>query len=111
MNLHERVLSVLACKFVDDVIFGAPLTVTKDLITSFNIKIVACGQQCVKAHNFYDVPKEMGIFKEIGSPSKLTTEVIVDRILQQRMAFESKFKKKAAAEERYNKEKGFVEEM
>lgn len=32
MNLHERSLSVLACRYVDEVIIGAPWEVTKDLV-------------------------------------------------------------------------------
>lgn len=34
MNLHERVLSVLACKYVNEVVIGAPYDVTKELIVS-----------------------------------------------------------------------------
>ena len=37
LSLHERVLMVLACKYVDDVIIGCPYQVSKDLITSLNI--------------------------------------------------------------------------
>lgn len=29
MNLHERVLSVLGCKYVDDVLIDAPYLITK----------------------------------------------------------------------------------
>eukprot|EP00246_Nothoceros_aenigmaticus_P006724 TRINITY_DN1985_c0_g1_i2.p1 TRINITY_DN1985_c0_g1~~TRINITY_DN1985_c0_g1_i2.p1 ORF type:complete len:387 (+),score=54.67 TRINITY_DN1985_c0_g1_i2:361-1521(+) len=43
MNLHERSLSVLACKYVDEVIIGAPWEVTKDMITTFNISLVVHG--------------------------------------------------------------------
>ena len=32
MNLHERVLSVLGCKFVDDVLIDAPYTITPEMI-------------------------------------------------------------------------------
>ena len=35
MNLHERSLSVLACRYVDEVIIGAPWEVTKDMVCSF----------------------------------------------------------------------------
>ena len=43
MNLHERALSVLSCKHVDEVIIGCPWKLTKDLITSMNVSIVAKG--------------------------------------------------------------------
>lgn len=45
MNLQERVLSVLACKYVSEVVIGAPYIVTKDLIEHFNISVVAHGSK------------------------------------------------------------------
>lgn len=33
MNLHERSLSVLACRYVDEVIIGAPREVSKDMVS------------------------------------------------------------------------------
>jgi ethanolamine-phosphate cytidylyltransferase len=32
MNLHERVLSVLSCKYVDEVLMEAPCVVNKEMI-------------------------------------------------------------------------------
>ena len=43
MNVHERALSVLACRFVDEVVIGAPTNLTEDLVKTFNISIVAHG--------------------------------------------------------------------
>ena len=40
LSLHERVLNVLACKYVDEVVIGAPWFVTEDLIKSFNIQVI-----------------------------------------------------------------------
>lgn len=37
MNLHERVLSVLACKYVSEVVIGAPYTVTRNLMEHFKV--------------------------------------------------------------------------
>lgn len=37
LSLHERVLMVLACRYVDDVVVGAQYQITKDLIKSLNI--------------------------------------------------------------------------
>lgn len=34
MNLLERSLSVLACRYVDEVIIGAPWEVNKDVVSS-----------------------------------------------------------------------------
>ena len=40
LSLNERVLMVLANKYVDDVIIGAPYEITADLIKTFNISVV-----------------------------------------------------------------------
>lgn len=59
----------------------------------------------------YKAPKELGIARQIKSPSALSTPMIVDRIFAQRMQFETKYKKKSAGEEKYNAEKTFVQEL
>lgn len=43
MNLNERVLNVCACKWVDEVIIGAPMSVTEDLVKTWDINVVAKG--------------------------------------------------------------------
>lgn len=43
MDLHERALSVLACRFVNEVVIGAPAVLTEDLLTTFNVAVVARG--------------------------------------------------------------------
>ena len=42
MNLHERVLSVLACRYVNQVIIGAPYKVTEELVKQFKVGVVTC---------------------------------------------------------------------
>ena len=37
MSLHQRVLSVLACRYVDQVIIGAPYKVTNELLEQFKV--------------------------------------------------------------------------
>jgi len=48
VNLHERVLSVLACKYVSEVVIGAPYVVTADLLEHFNVAAVAHGRTRLK---------------------------------------------------------------
>lgn len=43
LQLQERVLNVLALKFVDEVIIGAPYIVSEQLIKQFNIHLVVEG--------------------------------------------------------------------
>jgi ethanolamine-phosphate cytidylyltransferase len=39
MNMNERVLNVLACKWVDEVIIGAPFVITSDLLTTLHVQV------------------------------------------------------------------------
>ncbi|CAG8463522.1 91_t:CDS:2 [Diversispora eburnea] len=44
MNLHERVLSVLACRYVDEVIIGAPYSVDENVLYKvYKVDVVAHG--------------------------------------------------------------------
>ena len=43
MNLYERVLNVLAMKYVDEVVIASPWAITEDLLKSLNISLVVQG--------------------------------------------------------------------
>lgn len=107
MNLNERVLSVLGCRYVDDVLIDAPWDITREMIAALNITIVATGtmRDCAEpkgAHDkYYEVPKQLGILKTVESQSELTVETIVERILSQESAYQLKLKKKSKAENDY----------
>ncbi|EXC35204.1 Ethanolamine-phosphate cytidylyltransferase [Morus notabilis] len=94
MNLHERSLSVLACRYVDEVIIGAPWEVSRDMITTFNISLVVHGTVAENNDfqkengNPYDVPISMGIFKILESPLDITTTTIIRRIVSNHEAYQ-----------------------
>jgi len=46
MNLHERVLSVLGCRYVDDVLIDAPWVISPEMVASLNIAVVVHGTYC-----------------------------------------------------------------
>lgn len=46
MNLHERVLSVLGCRFVDDVLIDAPWNISHEMMASLKISEVVHGMRC-----------------------------------------------------------------
>jgi len=73
MNLHERVLSVLSCRFVDEVIIGAPWEPTEEMIRNYRISIVVCGtvtdpgittDSTILEFDPYKIPKKLGILKK-----------------------------------------------
>lgn len=119
MNLHERSLSVLACKYVDEVIIGAPLHLTEDLLKTFNISMVVRGTVTETTDDNaavdparYAVAKEKGMFKVIHSPSTMISGTIIHRIVANRQSFEAKHKRKAESEANYYEgNKGFVAEL
>lgn len=114
MNLHERSLSVLACRYVDEVIIGAPWEVSKDMITTFNISLVVHGtiaeindfqkREC----NPYAVPINMGIFKILDSPLDITTTTIIRRIVSNHEAYQKRNEQKANSERRYYEDKAYI---
>ncbi|XP_063363670.1 ethanolamine-phosphate cytidylyltransferase isoform X2 [Cydia amplana] len=92
MNLHERVLSVLACKYVHEVVIGAPYSVTAELMDHFKVQVVCHGDTTIArdadGSDPYAVPKRRGCFKIIKSGNSMTTEDIVQRIISHRLEFE-----------------------
>jgi ethanolamine-phosphate cytidylyltransferase len=111
LNLHERVLSVLGCRYVDDVLIDAPYEITRDMISSLNISEVVHGTMCDDIENVSDEEnryrhaKEAGIFSVIKSPSDFRLENIVQRIHQNQEKFQEKFKRKQKAESDHYKQK------
>lgn len=104
MNLHERVLGVLSCKYVDEVIIGAPYSVTKEILRGmFNVHMVIHGateySSDMNGMDPYKLPKEMGMYKEINTDfSYLTATVVIERIFHQRQNYEERNRKKEAKE-------------
>ncbi|XP_047993216.1 ethanolamine-phosphate cytidylyltransferase isoform X4 [Leguminivora glycinivorella] len=98
MNLHERVLSVLACKYVHEVVIGAPYSVTAELMDHFKVQVVCHGDTTIArdadGSDPYAVPKRRGCFKIIKSGNSMTTEDIVQRIISHRLEFEMRNSRK-----------------
>lgn len=114
MNLHERSLSVLACRYVDEVIIGAPWTITKDMITTFDISLVVHGTIAENGdllsdeNDPYKAAKELGIFKVIESPMDTTTTTIIKRIVANHEAYKKRNDKKVESEKKYYEGKTYI---
>lgn len=101
MNLHERALSVLSCRYVDEVLIGAPYCVTKEFLTSRSVNASAVVHGKTPVHpdaagnDPYTYPKSIGAYLEVETRfSYLTAEVIVERIFRNQDAFEERQRKK-----------------
>jgi len=124
MNLIERVLAVLSCRYVDEVVIGAPWEITNDVIKTFNITVVAHGSfydKTIGGPADYDLayrgPKALGIFHQLPSANQSqgdiqTVSTILERVEEQREAMARKFDKKSKAEATYYAEhREYVQEQ
>uniref|UniRef100_A0A8C9T7B8 ethanolamine-phosphate cytidylyltransferase n=1 Tax=Scleropages formosus TaxID=113540 RepID=A0A8C9T7B8_SCLFO len=102
MNIHERTLSVLACRYVSEVVIGAPYAVGGDLLDHFKVDLVCHGKTEVlldkDGSDPYAEPKKRGIFRTVDSGNGLSTDDIVQRIIQNRLQFEARNQMKEAKE-------------
>ncbi|XP_016362816.1 ethanolamine-phosphate cytidylyltransferase [Sinocyclocheilus anshuiensis] len=102
MNIHERTLSVLACRYVSEVVIGAPYAVGKDLLDHFKVALVCHGKTEVfpdtDGTDPYAEPKKRGIFRILDSGNNLTSDDIMQRIIENRLQFEARNQKKEAKE-------------
>lgn len=100
MNLHERTLSVLACKYVQEVVIGAPYYVSAEMLDHFHVDFVCHGNTPIAADSDgrdpYAEPKRRNIFRVVDSGNDMTTQKIVDRIIEHRVQYEYRNTKKQA---------------
>ncbi|CAJ1426615.1 unnamed protein product, partial [Effrenium voratum] len=108
MNMQERVLSVLGCRYVDDVLLDAPWQVTREMIATLRISAVVRGTVCDTAREADDphaVPKAMGIHQELQSEEPLSLEVITERLSTRRAEVQTRQRSKASQEEQWYRNK------
>ncbi|KAF9158707.1 Ethanolamine-phosphate cytidylyltransferase [Mortierella sp. AD011] len=100
MNLHERVLSVLACRYVDEVVIGAPYSVSDQVLEKvYKVDLVVHGNtpslNDANGEDPYKLAKERNIYVEIDNPqNSVTTEAIIERIITHRKLFEERQRRK-----------------
>nr|CCC54014.1 putative ethanolamine-phosphate cytidylyltransferase [Trypanosoma vivax Y486] len=99
MSLNERVLGLLSCRYVDEVILGAPRGVTREMMDSLKISLVACGKasgssNCSDSLDPYEVPKSLGCYTVVDSGSTLTSCAIINRVVENLVAFLERQEKK-----------------
>lgn len=109
MNIFERSLCVLQCRYVDAVIIGAPFLPTPlfaELLEEGNVNVtrvfrghtdvVSNRSDAVNAVDPYQWAEERGLFEQLpeSETSSLTTKQIVDRVLDHRRLYEERQRKK-----------------
>ncbi|KAF9148765.1 Ethanolamine-phosphate cytidylyltransferase [Linnemannia schmuckeri] len=114
MSMHERVLALLACRHVDDVVLSAPYHLTEHVLDGdYTIHEVVRGshhphrqprttttdQETNVENDPYQLAKERGIFVQLDEPAhEVTTRSIIHRIVKQRTMYEDRQRKRALKE-------------
>ncbi|KAJ6647398.1 Ethanolamine-phosphate cytidylyltransferase [Pseudolycoriella hygida] len=103
LTLSERVMNLLACKYVNEVVVNAPKKVTFDVMDHFNVHQVYHGRFFDSTGDYdpYEIPKKMGKFDRIDSRSDVTTEQIIQRIKRSDEEYRSTNKTKEENEMKY----------
>ena len=101
MNIYERGLCVLQCRYVHAVVFGAPFSPSKPYLEAMpmgKISAVYHGPTAFMPSTYdpYVDAKDMGILREIGPHpyAHVNAGEIVMRIMKGRQAFEERQKRK-----------------
>lgn len=89
MSMEERVLSLLACKHVDNVVIGAPYAITADFIHKHRISMIVVGHVFEYKPNSLDcyaVPRQLGLLHTLAPHafSFVTVESILRRVVERR---------------------------
>lgn len=121
MNIYERGLCVLQCKYVNAVVFGAPFSPVREYLAALPWGIpdaVYHGPTAYTPLTYdpYTEPKAMGIYEQVGPHefASVNAETIVARILASRDRYEARQRAKGAkadVEEAHRRREQMVEEQ
>merc|ERR1712039_869254 len=111
MAMRERVLSVLGCRYVDDVLLDAPWTVTQEMVATLKLAVVArgtirdCADCVAEPHDPHAVPKALGIHVEMQSRVGLSLEEISSRLASRRQEVSARHAEKQRKETEWYRSK------
>ena len=83
LTMEQRIASVAACRYVDEVLPNAPLIVDRPWIEIHDINLVVHGDDMSpeQLKHLYGVPIEMGIFRTVQYTKGISTSEIIRRIV------------------------------
>jgi len=84
MTMEERIATVAACRYVDEVIPNAPLRMDEAYIRAHQIDLVIHGDDISlqTAQDWYAAPIRLGIFKTIPYTQGISTTDLIGRIVK-----------------------------
>ena len=87
LTMEERIASVTACRYADEVLPNAPLAVDRAWIEKYDIHLVVHGDDFTQEQMeyYYGVPIKMGIFRTVPYTQAISTSEIIRRIVERRI--------------------------
>ena len=81
MTMEERIYTISSCRYVDEVIPNAPLSIDLGWINKHKINLVVHGDDFSEdlLQDFYKIPIEMGIFHLLPYTAAISTSEIIRR--------------------------------
>lgn len=88
MTMSERVQVIAACRFVDEVVPDAPLTVGQEWIDEHELDLVAYGDDLEdeSLDLMYGVPRDLQMLRLVPSANGVTTTAVMERIRRQSLS-------------------------
>jgi ethanolamine-phosphate cytidylyltransferase len=117
MSMHERTLSVLGCRYVDDVLLDAPWVISQELISTLHVDLVAYGEisdgraPLEGEEAPHALPNQLGIARKLQSCYALSVFEISKRLLARTDAFVQHVSMKQRKDrERFNTKHGLSDD-
>lgn len=104
-------MSVLGCRYVDDVLIDAPYEISSEMIASLRISEVihgagdTDGELCSEGDERYRHAKKQGVFHSLKNSSDFSLKTIFDRVSKNQDTFRARFEKKMKSETQHYKQK------
>ncbi|OUS48892.1 CTP:ethanolamine cytidylyltransferase [Ostreococcus tauri] len=113
LNEKERALSVLACRYADEVVIGAPMKITHDLLTTFNVAVVVAEDEdeyLIGGEDVNALAMKRGVFRRVDREHDCSVLTVAKRIMENRAEFEARNARKVKSESAYYAQKAHVAE-
>lgn len=106
MNMQERVLNILALKYVDDVVIGCPWIITENMMDSLNIDTVLSltnkkDSHLIQTHPRLEIPKKLNKLEFLYSEYSDDNQFLIDRLKSNKAEFIRKYNIKSIKESNY----------
>jgi ethanolamine-phosphate cytidylyltransferase len=105
LNCEERLLALVGCRHVDDVLVNAPWAASPALLREHGIDIICHGTTSdtgVKEQaDPYAEVRSLGVLREVHSGSDLTVEVVLKRLEPARDELQKRYLRKSEAEKAF----------